>query len=221
MRLRDILRKAGFEGENLDVAAMVVGAESGGDPSAKNKKACGTRADGSPAYAVGLMQICTVHLDKGGILEGWTEDDLRNPVANARAGKIVLDAQGWGAWATYTNGAFRRYIRFNPDLQTSTKGGGSISDIAKSALGTAWDIIDIDLPDVGGAVSDTANAVADIPGAIGDAVHTLTTPSTWFQIGKVILGGALVLMGVAGVVFVVGKTASSATPVGAIRKAIK
>lgn len=245
MRLGDILTAGGWEASEVPTAAAVIGAESGFNTRVKNRAPCGTRKDGTPAHAVGLMQVCTIHLDPGGLLDGWSEEDLTNPVANARAGHIVFKAQGWGAWTTHTSGAYRRYPKAQDhQITASTSGGRSLSSTALGAIGAVAktlpgigplvqgaDLLGIPDPgDVIGGVKDAAGGVGDAASAVASVFTALTKPDTWFRIGKGYLGGILIILGTTGLVFVVaksvvssapGKAAISAIPAGKAAKAIK
>lgn len=239
MRLGDILKAGGWDNAEIPTAAGVVGAESGFRSTVRNAAPCGTRKDGSKAHAIGLMQVCTVHLDPGGLLEGWTEEDLENPVANVRAGKIVFDAQGWGAWTTHTTGAFRRYPTAQTrDIPAASLSGGSLSDSARSALGLTGGLpnplgllpdipnpLDLipgvdDIKDAASTVGDAASALGKIADVFSNVFTTLTNPDTWWRVGKGYLGGTLIILGTAGLVFVVAKSVANSAPAGA-GKAIK
>lgn len=241
MRLGDILKAGGWESPDIPTAASVTGAESGFRAKARNSAPCGNRKDGSPAFAIGLMQVCTVHLDPGGLLEGWTEEDLENPVANARASKIIFDAQGWGAWTTYASGAFKSYPNAqNHQIVAASTGGRSLSDTAKGILGSipgitalpgigpflkGADILGVDLPDVNvpspgdviDGAGDALSKVGDAASVFGKVATALTNPDTWWRIGKGYLGGTLIILGAAGLVFVVAKSTVTSEATKAIK----
>jgi len=192
------------------IGSIVPGESSHNAAKVNTTMSCGKRADGSAARAVGLMQICTLHLDPGGLAEGLSESDLKNPITNLRVAKKIKDAQGWDAWEVVTSG---KLAPAGPSLKRSVVGAGtstgpdSLLDQVRQAEGGG--ISDIDLPDL--------NPVDNIT----DWANQTFTNENLFKAGKVALGGAFIILGVAGLVFVVAKNVSSATPIGQIRKMIK
>jgi TP901 family phage tail tape measure protein len=80
---------AGGTPSEAHLMAAIALAESAGNPNAHN-----------PSGATGLWQIL------GSIIPG----NLDNPMVNARNAVAKFRSQGLGAWETYTNGAYRRYM---------------------------------------------------------------------------------------------------------------
>lgn len=69
-----------------------------------------------------------------------------------------------------------------------------------------------DLPGVPDLVPDIGNplgTVNDVAGAVGDVAGALLNPSTYLRIGKGLLGGGLLIFGVAGLVFVVASKSNT------------
>jgi len=96
-------RSAGMA--NPQVMAAIAMAESGGNPRAHNPI--------PPDNSYGLWQINMLG-NMGAARRkqyGITSNDaLFNPVINARAAASILKSQGLGAWSTYTNGAYKKYM---------------------------------------------------------------------------------------------------------------
>lgn len=96
---------AGMSEENAVIATAVAFAESAGDPRAFNGKA--------PDASYGLWQI-NMHGNLGparrqqfGLI---ANEDLFNPITNARAMREIHRTQGWRAWGAYTNGSYRKFL---------------------------------------------------------------------------------------------------------------
>lgn len=95
---------AGFAGGEIAVATAIAMAESGGNPRAHNSNA----ATGDNSY--GLWQINML-----GKLEAprrlafgiTSNEQLFDPMTNAKAAKHVRMTQGWTAWSVYGGQAFR------------------------------------------------------------------------------------------------------------------
>lgn len=109
--------QAGFTGEDLRIAVMVAGAESGYRPDAANPT----------SSARGMWQIMlSAHRDLPDI------DNWADPYANARmAYSIFRSAGGWSPWTTYTSGAYRTHAAEVPSpcrttwtASTGTVAGG-------------------------------------------------------------------------------------------------
>src|SRR5262245_37329849 len=86
--------KNGFRDTDVRTAAAISLAESGGKTNARHTNTNGT-------IDIGLMQVNSVHLKDGGLLEGMDAVMLENPYVNVAAGKKIREAQGWNAWTTY------------------------------------------------------------------------------------------------------------------------
>jgi hypothetical protein len=91
--LRQLARSAGFP--DVDTAAAVAMAESGGNPSAIG--------DGGTSF--GLWQI---HLPAHPEVDRMR---VLDPVYNAaEALRIARQGADWSPWTTFTNGAYRRFM---------------------------------------------------------------------------------------------------------------
>jgi hypothetical protein len=99
-------RQAGFEGHGLTVAVAVALAESSGDPKAHNPT--------PPDNSYGLWQINMLGAlgpERRGQYHLRSNDELFDPAVNAKvANSISDDGKSWTPWATYTNGAYKKYL---------------------------------------------------------------------------------------------------------------
>ena len=99
--LRELARSAGVTGRDVDVAAAVAMAESGGNPKAV-----------SVTNDYGLWQINAPSWPQ------FTRDQLLTPSGNAAAMAIVrVSGRGWSNWTTYRTGAYQRFM---PSSTTAT-----------------------------------------------------------------------------------------------------
>lgn len=98
-------RTAGFEGVYLVMAVAIAHAESGfntGSIGDINLTEIGERS-------VGLWQInYRPSRDQGNVFRNPTLN--LDPLNNAKAAFQIWKSQGLGAWSTYTNGAFKKYV---------------------------------------------------------------------------------------------------------------
>lgn len=183
--LTAILQRNGWPANLAPTAAAVSMAESGGDENVVNPTACSPDGD----HAVGLMQVCTVNVG----IAGFSSDkdtfkkQMQNYDNNAKAGYAIYQSQGWGAWSTYTSGAYKKHMGQDPLLTTGKN----------SATGA-----------VTGAVSDTVDAATSAAKSVAKIVAALFDPSTYFRLGKGILGGILLILGTAALVFMIANKVS-------------
>lgn len=155
-------------------------AESGGRTDVVNAIGC-----------VGIWQINQpVHVKTH---PHWTVAWLKDPANNARAAKVIFDAQGWSAWEAYTgpdgqgdDGPWRKHYE-----------GGSGGSAAPVGF---LDDLTGGLGDALGAAGDVASEVGRIAQAVARAGNWLSRSENWLRIGYVIGGGVLLGIGVAMVV---------------------
>ena len=165
------VKLAGFPNNVVNTMVAIARAESDGDPKAKG----GPNSNGT--YDHGLFQINDVHRSRFGLK--W---HLKyNPSVNAEMAKAVYDSQGLKAWATYNNGAYKKFL----DEADNFMGQGLI----KNATGF-----------------DTDNAVAidNLAKTIRRAVAGVTDGAIWIRIALVVLGIVLGIMGVSLIVSDIG-----------------
>jgi hypothetical protein len=95
---------AGFQGNDVQTAAAVALAESGGNPMAYNPEVAALAPPQKGSY--GLWQIyLNVHPEFAG-------QNLFDPATNAAAAFSVYSAAGnsFSPWSTYGSGAFTKYL---------------------------------------------------------------------------------------------------------------
>jgi hypothetical protein len=134
----------------------------------------------------GLMQIHYVHCGTKGLSKDreTCRKELEDPGRNLRVAFALWNETGgrtaaehWQPWEGYTNGSWRKHTSFDP-------------------------LINLEDNTVGGAVGDAAEAVIKPFDAL---ITFLTSPDSWFRIGKGLLGGLLVILGVGAIVFIVAQ----------------
>jgi hypothetical protein len=104
-QLIGLAKGAGFSQSDAVIMAAIAMAESGGDSNAHNRK--------PPDNSYGLWQINMLGpLEKERLqLFGITNNEqLKDPVTNAHAAKIIKQRQGFGAWSVYKSGVYRSYL---------------------------------------------------------------------------------------------------------------
>ncbi len=79
---------------DANTAAAICEAESGGDPNAL----------GDSGNSRGLWQIYGLAHPQ------YANASLFDPATNAQAAYAVYQSQGWPAWSTYNNGAYRNFL---------------------------------------------------------------------------------------------------------------
>lgn len=197
VHLSKILSDAGFTGDDLKTGMAVTLAESRGNPKAKNNTAgCGTNKDGTTARAIGLMQICTVNAGVAGFSSDpqTFETQMMDAESNAKAGRAILSSQGWGAWETFSNGAYRKYLGQDPMIQ-----------LGKSTL-------------TGNVAATVKDALSPLD-FLGKIASALVDPSTYFRLGKGALGGIMLILGTAALVFMIANKASGGKVASTAKKA--
>lgn len=168
-------RGAGFTGGAAVEATAVALAESSGDSAATSRNPDG-------GTNVGLMQLDT----PGGKGAGYSVAQLQDPATN-----MAVAYKGWTSdghtftksWETANNGAA------NAQLSTAQKAAGgsvgsSIGDFFAGAANQATSGPDILKP-----LTLTEQA--------GKILAWISTPANWGRVGLVVVGGAVVLVGLA------------------------
>ena len=104
-QLVGLAKGAGFGDSDAVIMAAIAMAESGGNSNAHNNK--------PPDNSYGLWQINMIG-DLGperrrqfGISNN---EQLKDPVTNAHAARLIKKSQGFGAWTVYKTGAYRSYL---------------------------------------------------------------------------------------------------------------
>lgn len=135
---------------------------------------------------VGLWQINSV----------WGHLQTADPLGNARSAVAVYNKQGLFAWSSYKSGAYTKYMPTGAAPKNPGPG------VEKG--GVQGGLLDTVVP--GGETIKQAGST------IGDLVGMLTSLDTWRRLGEVVLGIALVLMGLRSL------TGSETTPVSVARR---
>lgn len=114
-QIAQVARQAGIPEDKIPTMVAIAMAESGGNSNAHNPK--------YPDNSFGLWQINM--LDEPGYMLGaerrqryglTSNDQLKDPLTNARAALDILNSQGLSAWSVYKSGKYRDYL---PDAQAA------------------------------------------------------------------------------------------------------
>jgi murein DD-endopeptidase MepM/ murein hydrolase activator NlpD len=104
-QLVGLAKGAGFSDGDAVIMAAIAKGESGGNSNAKNFK--------PPDKSYGLWQINMIdNLGPARMKEFGLqrEDQLFDPVTNAKAAYAIRKSQGLGAWTIYKNGAYKNHL---------------------------------------------------------------------------------------------------------------
>ena len=107
MSAAQLAMQVGFTPEQAKIMAAIAGAESTFRPGVVNDNP----ATGDLSY--GLWQINMIGALGPGRRKQFglsSNDDLKDPLTNAKAAKAIFDSQGFGAWGAYTNGSYNKYL---------------------------------------------------------------------------------------------------------------
>lgn len=205
-------------------------AESGGRATVVNSIGC-----------VGLWQINQPVWMKQH--PSWTVAWLKVPLNNARAAKVVYDAQGLTAWEAYTNGSYQKFYHGSStasaepttQLASYTAPDGTQIDLTQPPPGytqAGWkDLLRV-LPPYelyklykGDPVPDLPNSIGgvDLSGlnAVGAGVEAsanwLANPRNWIRVAYVVVGAAVAIVGLSHIIPLSGVL--NALPEGRIVKA--
>lgn len=162
-----------WQKQNQIIAVAVCLAESGGNEHASNY------------CCVGLWQInVLVHTQ-------YTKKAMENGVANVTAACVIFHAAGgWQPWESYTNGSYKQYL---PRAQKAVKewarsgSGENVEGLTEPFGG----------PHSEGAAEATVNAAKSAlswTAELAKVLHFLGSSSGWLRVGKVALGGVLLLI---------------------------
>jgi hypothetical protein len=146
----------------------------------------------------------------GGLITG----DWMDPATNAKMAYAIKQSQGWGAWTTYTTGAYLAYklqaqAAFGsvqnmwPDqLQALLNPlvapvGTQIAEWRTGLLGSAAAATgDQAIAGVGGSAAQGAVQTLKAFQSPLDFLNALADPKTWTRVATVVVGGGLVLVAV-------------------------
>jgi hypothetical protein len=163
-------------GKNWKIAAAIAAAESSKDPNAKSSNPGGGENRG-------LFQIQTLTADGA----GFDPNRLFDPTYNARAAHTISKGgTDWHKWATAYG---------NPDDPSTYM--SKDAPFRKFLDGKETKLPDADSAGPFGIpISDSpANPASGAVDSVKDAITSLTSTETLTRIGKFVLGGLLVLLG--------------------------
>lgn len=167
-QIADVARQAGIPEDKIPTMVAIAMAESSGNSEAHNPK--------YPDNSFGLWQINM--LDEPGYQLGAerrqkyglsSNEELKDPLTNAKAALDILNSQGLGAWSVYTSGKYKDFL---PDARAA------ISSTPRSAG-------DLQLPDSNNSInvpmppgqsqqqSSGSASGGGLMGALNDAGQTL------------------------------------------------
>jgi hypothetical protein len=180
LQIAGYAHNAGWTGQDLVVAVAVALAESGGDPKKRGDTSLQTSEWGP---SIGLWQIRSLNAEKG---HGTTRDEIANldPQTNANHAYSIWKSQGWGPWSAHNN---RTYLLYMP-----VASAGASDYYTVNPGKAAGDTVDAVTPD---AVKNAADAALQIAKEPVRVLEWLTQQGTQIRIGKVIVGGGLVVVG--------------------------
>lgn len=104
-QLVGLAKGAGFSDSDAVIMAAIAMSESGGDSNAHNNK--------PPDNSYGLWQINMID-DLGPARRKQfgisNNEQLKDPVTNAHAARLIKKSQGFGAWTVYKNGKYKTHL---------------------------------------------------------------------------------------------------------------
>lgn len=221
-----LAKAAGLPDAKAKIAAAIMMAESGGNPTSHN----GNAATGDDSY--GLWQINmkgSLGPERRAQFGLKANTDLFSPTINAAAmSELSKQGQNFSKWTTYTTSdpkkSYKRFMGNTVSLVDVT--AGSLAALYPGLFG--W------LPGATDAAGGIANSYGDAIGAArvaGGAIQKsaawVSNSKNWLRVAFVIGGGVVVTAGVVKLASpVIGSTvkkglsvASSALPVGKVAKA--
>ena len=111
-KLTNLARSVGIPEEKVPSMVAIALAESGGDPTIDTVKS-GLDPEKKNEFSLGLWQINMLgrigeeRRKQFGIS---SNEELYDPVVNAKAALAILNSQGLGAWGAYTNNSYKDYL---------------------------------------------------------------------------------------------------------------
>lgn len=196
-----LAQKAGFDAKTAQIMGAIGMAESGGDSKAHNII--------PPDNSYGLWQINmlgSMGPARRKMLQISKNEDLYIPAINALAAKKIHSSQGLSAWSTYTNGAYKKYLK---DAGADKE---LLEELNKNPMESS---------PVGEALDDAVSAVSwpsNVVEAVGKAGNWVSDPQNWIKVAYIVGGGILVI---AGLVVMAGPRAAQVLPTGKALKAVK
>jgi|HubBroStandDraft_4_1064222.scaffolds.fasta_scaffold09567_7 hypothetical protein len=159
--------KAGGNPKEAELKAAIALAESRGVPTAVNPE--------GPEHAEGLWQI------KGQLVKG----DPLNPAVSALNAVAKTKTQGNSAWATFTSGAYLKYVS-DPVVAARESEGAGIGGLESGTPGAGL------AKEAAGTVTEAAKSAASVASFLGKVSKLWEEPQ---RSAKFIGGGILLFMG--------------------------
>ena len=118
-QLVQLARQVGFPEQAVpDMAATWMG-ESGGNPRAHNNN----RSTGDNSYGIGQVNVIDELGEERRKQFGLSRnEDLFDPLVNAKASRTIWDSQGFDAWGAHRSGAYKQYLAA---AQAAARGGNA------------------------------------------------------------------------------------------------
>lgn len=192
-QLKTLASSVGFTGADVDIAAAVALAESGGNPSEHNST--------PPDDSYGLWQINMLgsmgpeRRKRFGISNNT---ELFRPATNAKAAKMIHEQSGWKAWTTYTRGTYKKYMPDGQSVASGSTGTASTgAAVATEETDDSWS----------GKIQSGLNAVGANILKTGSNIGGIVLAIVFLVLGVIILARGMIPYGK---VFKAGKNLSKA-----------
>lgn len=164
----DALEAVGVYSDQANIGAAIAMAESQGVRYCRNLNTNGS-IDRGP-FQINNQAHPSV-TDKCAFNLACAAQAAREIAGGGKGGAV--QTLNWGPWTTYNSGAYKQYLQ---DYKTSFPGKSTGEKIASGP--------------VGDAVAKVADPLQSLVGTLG----ILFEASTWFRVGKVVLGGLLLVI---------------------------
>ncbi len=150
--------------------AAIALAESGGNSDAENY------------CCVGLWQVNVLAHKQ------YSRAQMRDPLANLQAACAIYKSQGLGAWESYTNGSYKKFI--DPVNKSIKQAGGSeeIKGVGTFGIGVG--------PTIAPEASETLRGALSWTKELAKLLSFITSSEGWARIGKVVLGSAFLVIAI-------------------------
>jgi hypothetical protein len=143
------------------------------------------------------------------------EEGCLNPATNAKQAGQKFASQGYGAWTTYKTGAYKVEL---PLVETSLREAGAAGKSTAEGVGFLGIGVGPNVaPEASETVRKAAEAAVSWTGELGEILKFLSSSSGWLRIGKVILGGVVILIAIEEI----SKVGTGSTSPGLPGKALK
>lgn len=162
LTVREVLRQAGFPESVIPTMIGIAGGESGFNANAHNRNA----STGDDSY--GLLQVNMIG-ELGAARRkqyGIKNEDLFDPLINAKVAKSIYDSQGLSAWGAYTNGSYQKSLGGDPAVRYGS-GGPVVGSMSGGGVSMP-SLAPINAPNMSGALASLGQSVANLnPADVG------------------------------------------------------